>query len=1493
MHLIKTGLIFIFSTLLFSSLSTQSYSKNLSPILTNGQTADNYAVKIFYDNEALRKKILVTFEPLDANKKNNFVIVEVDSAEHQKLLDAGLKVRIDKTFTQKMNSPAPRRPTLMGRAVSAAAGSQATIPGFSCYRTVEGTFSTAADIVNSYPNLASWSDVGNSWEKQNGLGGYDMKVLKLTNSAITTSKPALFITSSIHAREYAPAELITRFAEHLVSNYGTDADITWLLDYHEVHMMLMANPDGRKQAETGLSWRKNTNQNYCGTTSNTRGADLNRNFSFEWDCCNGSSANECSTTFHGAGPASEPETQAIQAYMTGLFGDHRGPGLNDAAPLDTSGIYLDIHSYSELILWPWGFTNSAAPNNMVSLGRKLAYSNNYTPQQAIGLYPTDGTTDDFAYGELGIPSYTHELGTAFFQDCGTFENTIIPDNFPSLLYALKAVRAPYKLPLGPDVVNLNLDLGDTSPVPAGTSVTLSASTSDTRYNNSNGTEPSQNISSAEYYIDTPPWVAGAVAVPISANDGTFNNPNEAITATINTFGLNEGKHTIFVQAKDANNNWGVVSAIFLNIDNNAVLPTILFEDNFETDLGWTSNASGTDTATTGKWERANPQATNSSGPKQLGTTVSGSFDLVTGATAGSSVGVNDIDNGVTSIRSPDIVVPAGGPFTLSFSYYLAHTSNSSTADFLRVSIIGNQNSVVLEELGAANDDDGVWEQFSANIDAFAGQTIHLLIEAADDSNGSIVEAGIDDLKIEGIVSGGNQSPTIIAPANQSNNEGDTVSLTVNASDPNGDNLTFSATNLPANMSINTSSGEISGVLSMASAGTYNVTVSASDGNLSDFANFSWTVNNVNQAPILTATSNQINNEAESVSLQLAASDPDGDPLTFNATNLPAGLSLNSSSGLISGTLTQSSSGNYNVTVTASDGTLTDSANFVWTVNNINQAPSITSPGNQSNVEGDSASITINASDPDGDTLSYSATGLPAGLSINSASGLISGTLGAGSTGNYNVTVSASDGSLSANTSFNWIISQVNVAPVIINPGNQVGDEGTSVSLQISASDANGDNLSFTASGLPSGLAINTSTGLVSGNLLFSSSGSYNVTITASDSTLTDSTNFVWTVNNVNQAPSLIAPGNQSNNEGDIVSLSASASDPDGDIISYSASGLPAGISIDTNTGSISGTLANGSNGNHVVTITASDGNLTDSASFNWLVNVVSTNWLETKLVSGVNSSSWTTVTLNHSYTSLVAVCTVNYQNNTIPEVVRMNNVTDNSFDIKLQNPGNSTLLGEDVHCIAMEEGSWTLADGRQIEAQTFNSTRTDRRGSWVGQTANYLGSYTTPVVVGQVMSYNDVNWSVFWSRGSSKRNPPSANTLFVGKQVSEDTNKTRNNETLGFIVMDAGTGTTGNIAYEARLGADTVRGLNTSPISYTYSQNFTATPLVGIATQTAMDGGNGSWAVLRGASPLAGGGITLGVDEDQIRDSERSHTTEQVMIMVFQAQTDLQLNTNP
>ena len=178
--------------------------------------------------------------------------------------------------------------------------------------------------------------------------------------------------------------------------------------------------------------------------------------------------------------------------------------------------------------------------------------------------------------------------------------------------------------------------------------------------------------------------------------------------------------------------------------------TEVFVDTFETDKGWTRNPNATDTATLGVWERGDPQATSSDGVKQQGTTASGVNDLVTGRLSGSSSGSYDVDGGRTSIQSPAIVLPSldsGGALTLTFRYYLAHGTNSSADDYLRVSVVGATQVTVLQELGSVSNDNAVWATATVNLNAFAGQTIRILVEAADAAGASLVEAAIDDVKI--------------------------------------------------------------------------------------------------------------------------------------------------------------------------------------------------------------------------------------------------------------------------------------------------------------------------------------------------------------------------------------------------------------------------------------------------------------------------------------------------------------------------------------------------------------------------------------------------------------------------------------------------------------------------------------------------------------------------------------------------------------------------
>ncbi|MEM8931585.1 MAG: M14 family zinc carboxypeptidase, partial [Acidobacteriota bacterium] len=218
---------------------------------------------------ALRRSVDVwAYSPATADQAGEATVL-LAPHEVEALLTAGFDLRLDEAQTRRHVDPI---------AVSRGASG---IPGFSCYRTVEETYADLAAAATARPELATWQDLGDSWEKTNLASGYDVPVLILTNGAITGPKPTLVLIAAMHAREYTTAELATRFALHMIAEYGTDPEVTWLLDHREIHVIPQMNPDGRKQAEGGKFWRKNANNDHCGN-SDSRGVDLNRNASFLW-----------------------------------------------------------------------------------------------------------------------------------------------------------------------------------------------------------------------------------------------------------------------------------------------------------------------------------------------------------------------------------------------------------------------------------------------------------------------------------------------------------------------------------------------------------------------------------------------------------------------------------------------------------------------------------------------------------------------------------------------------------------------------------------------------------------------------------------------------------------------------------------------------------------------------------------------------------------------------------------------------------------------------------------------------------------------------------------------------------------------------------------------------------------------------------------------------------------------------------------------------------
>ena len=447
-------------------------------------------------------------------------------------------------------------------------GGTGTIPARPCYRTVEQTYADLEALAVANPQLTQWLDFGDSWEKTQSAGGYDLQALSITNSAIAGPKPLFMVIAASHARELATAESVTRFAESLVAGYGTNPDITWMLDYFEVQVIPVHNPDGRKMAEAQCasgcspSWRKNTNTAYCGPTSPNRGADLNRNADNSFWGGPSSSPLECSETYHGPGAASEPETTDLEAHAAAVFADYRDAAPNDfitPADHEANGVFISVHSAGDIVFYPWEGIDDAPPNlaGLRGLAQKMGFATTFAACQNCFLGPASGTNVDFVYEKLGVPAFTYEIGSSFGESCASFESAVLPQTVDGLTVALKHTRLPYQASGGPDVTNVTFTPG------AGSGM-VSAVADDSRRAVNGGGEPldsAQNIAQVRYTVGQPPWLA-AESFALQPQDGAFDDPVETAVVELDASAVN-GTELVYVYAIDTDGDTGPPTAVWV------------------------------------------------------------------------------------------------------------------------------------------------------------------------------------------------------------------------------------------------------------------------------------------------------------------------------------------------------------------------------------------------------------------------------------------------------------------------------------------------------------------------------------------------------------------------------------------------------------------------------------------------------------------------------------------------------------------------------------------------------------------------------------------------------------------------------------------------------------------------------------------------------------------------------------------------------------------
>jgi carboxypeptidase T len=290
----------------------------------------------------------------------------------------------------------------------------------------------------AHPDIVSYFSIGKSYENR------DIWAAKISDNVATDEdEPEVLFIGQHHAREHITVEMTLYILHMLADNYGTDQQITDLVNSREIYIVFSLNPDGSEyDIATGTyrSWRKNRQPN---SGSLFVGTDLNRNYGYKWGCCGGSSGSPSSETYRGASAFSAPETQVMRDFIASRV-------VNGKQQIKTS---ITFHSYSLLVLWPYGYTYTDVPSDMTqddhdvfaAMGRTMAASNGYAPEQASDLYITDGTIDDWAYATYKIFMFTFEMGGGSFYPAGSQIPALTSVNDAAVRYLLQQSDCPYRV----------------------------------------------------------------------------------------------------------------------------------------------------------------------------------------------------------------------------------------------------------------------------------------------------------------------------------------------------------------------------------------------------------------------------------------------------------------------------------------------------------------------------------------------------------------------------------------------------------------------------------------------------------------------------------------------------------------------------------------------------------------------------------------------------------------------------------------------------------------------------------------------------------------------------------------------------------------------------------------------------------------------------------------------------------------------------------------
>ncbi len=396
-------------------------------IILSSLVAEERMVVRFVDPD---KTVLTEFNETDydiaAFKPGEFLDLVVAKSQYEELLSRGFQIIVTQTEDQLRQNLGDVR-DLYG------------------YRNYDELLEDLQEIELQYPDICKLYDIGNTRGKEYSMEGnsyyndynHEIWAMKVSdNVEEEEDEPSVFYMAEHHAREPISLEVNMYVLNHIISNYGSDPIITEEVNNKQIWFMPLVNPNGHKIVtdEVDLWWRKNirdNNENGSINFGGGDGVDPNRNYDWNWGG-EGSSGDTNSETYRGPSAFSEPEIQA----MRDILGSHHF----------VTGI--TYHAYSELVLFPFGYANNIqAPDHdaLQELANDMAFTipgqngGYYDPIPSWQLYPASGTTDDYAYGEHGVFSFTIELATQFIPPASQIEG-ICENNLEAALILLTRVN---------------------------------------------------------------------------------------------------------------------------------------------------------------------------------------------------------------------------------------------------------------------------------------------------------------------------------------------------------------------------------------------------------------------------------------------------------------------------------------------------------------------------------------------------------------------------------------------------------------------------------------------------------------------------------------------------------------------------------------------------------------------------------------------------------------------------------------------------------------------------------------------------------------------------------------------------------------------------------------------------------------------------------------------------------------------------------------------